>query len=132
MQIDEWYYLGMDNKILFTAFVALVVGAGAGYMFGTNTDTAIDIPKENVSHGTMHGAMSSMTSSLEGKTGEEFDKAFLAEMIVHHEGAVAMAKLALEHSSHQEIKTMANAIISAQTSEIEQMKFWQNTWYSSE
>lgn len=132
MQIEKWYYFGMDNKILLTAFVAVLVGVGAGYMFGTNTGSVIDMPKEDVSHGSMHGAMGDMMAGLSGKTGDEFDKAFLAEMIVHHEGAVDMAKAAQASAKHEELKQMAEAIISAQTTEIEQMKEWQKTWYAGE
>lgn len=73
----------------------------------------------------MHG----MTGSLEGLSGDEFDRAFIAEMIVHHEGAVEMAEAALIDAKHDEIKQMARDIISAQTSEIEQMKAWQRNWY---
>jgi uncharacterized protein (DUF305 family) len=78
----------------------------------------------------MPGTMASMMANLNGKTRDAFDQAFIDEMIVHHEGAVAMAQAALVNAKHQEIKDMANAIISAQTSEINQMKNWKNTWYS--
>jgi uncharacterized protein (DUF305 family) len=78
----------------------------------------------------MHGAMGDMMMGLEGKTGDEFDKAFLSEMIIHHEGAVDMAEAALKNAKHPEIKQMALAIISAQTSEIQQMKGWLNSWYA--
>ena len=81
---------------------------------------------------SMSDMMASMNAELEGKTGDEFDKAFLTEMIMHHEGAVDMAEAALEDAKHQEIKTMANAIISAQTSEIAQMKAWLKAWYNIE
>lgn len=77
---------------------------------------------------SMHGAMNMMTDALAGKTGDDFDKAFLSEMIVHHEGAVEMADQALKNASHQDLKDMATAIIEAQTKEIEQMKQWQNEW----
>lgn len=78
---------------------------------------------------SMQSEMDGMMAALDGKTGDEFDKAFLSEMIMHHEGAVDMAEAALENAKHDEIKTMANAIISAQTTEIKQMQDWQNTWY---
>ena len=73
-------------------------------------------------------SMSGMVNALEGKTGEEFDKAFIEQMIPHHQGAIDMAKLVQENASHQEIKDMANDIISAQTSEIEMMQDWQKSW----
>ena len=82
-----------------------------------------------MNHGGMEGEMDAMMAALEGKTGDEFDKAFLAEMIMHHEGAVDMAEAALQNAKHEEIKAMANAIISAQTSEIKQMQDWQKSWY---
>lgn len=78
---------------------------------------------------SMSGMMDDMMSELDGKTGDEFDKAFLTEMIVHHEGAVDMAEAALEDAKHQEIKDMAKAIITAQTTEIAQMKAWLKAWY---
>ena len=78
---------------------------------------------------SMSDSMAGMMAGLSGKTGDEFDKAFLSEMIEHHEGAIEMAKAAQQNAKHQEIKDLANAIISAQTSEINQMKAWQQAWY---
>lgn len=77
----------------------------------------------------MHGAMGGMMSGLLGKTGDDFDKAFLSEMIVHHEGAVNMATAALSNAKHQELKDLARAIIEAQTKEMGQMRSWQEAWY---
>jgi uncharacterized protein (DUF305 family) len=74
--------------------------------------------------------MASMNAGLQGKTGDAFDQEFLAEMIVHHQGAIDMAKLALSNAKHQEIKDLAQAIISAQTKEIGEMKQWQKSWYN--
>lgn len=69
--------------------------------------------------------MDDMMTNLQGKTGDEFDKAFLSEMITHHQGAISMAQLA---ATHQEVKDLATAIVSAQTSEISQMEAWQKSW----
>lgn len=73
-------------------------------------------------------SMSQMTNSLRGKTGDDFDKAFINEMIEHHQGAIDMATLAKTSAKHDEIKKMADDIITAQTKEINQMKTWQNEW----
>ena len=84
----------------------------------------------NTSMSTM--SMDDMTADLKGKTGDEFDKAFIASMIVHHEGAVEMAKLSAENAKHDEIKTLSENIITAQEKEIAEMKQWQADWgYSS-
>jgi len=84
--------------------------------------------------GTMMGdsmamEMDGMMKNLEGKTGDVFDKAFLADMILHHQGAVAMAEAALKNAKHQEIKDLAKAIITAQNAEIQRMQEWQASWY---
>lgn len=100
--------------------IALIIGFGAGSaFFGVNG-------KQDAMN--MEHAMTGMTSGLTGKTGEEFDRAFLSEMIVHHEGGVDMANAALMHAKRDEIKNMAQAIITAQTTEIAQMRSWQEAW----
>ncbi|OGD87680.1 hypothetical protein A2870_03140 [Candidatus Curtissbacteria bacterium RIFCSPHIGHO2_01_FULL_41_11] len=72
--------------------------------------------------------MDEMSESLQGKTGDEFDKTFIENMIEHHQGAIDMANLVKQNAMHQEIKDLADNIISAQTSEIEMMREWQTTW----
>lgn len=88
---------------------------------------------EMMSNGTesmgMADMMQSMNAELQGKTGDAFDQAFLSEMIIHHEGAVEMAQLALTNAKHQEIKDLAKAIIAAQNKEIADMKGWMKVWY---
>lgn len=73
-------------------------------------------------------SMGQMLAGLQGKTGDDFDKAFLSEMIMHHQGAIDMANLAKTSSERQEIKRMANDIISAQSKEIDMMQTLQADW----
>lgn len=72
--------------------------------------------------------MNQMAKNLEGKTGDEFDEAFLAGMIGHHEGALDMAKQSASSAKHDEIKKLSLDIIAAQESEIATMKQWQKDW----
>jgi uncharacterized protein (DUF305 family) len=130
-----------NNVVLFSV-IFLIVGVFVGWLICSNKQTAQVIPTGGHMMGNgqmmqnggmdMSGAMSGMMSGLAGKTGDAFDKAFIEGMIEHHEGAVAMAQAALKDAKHPEIKTMANAIISAQTSEITQMKAWLKSWYGEE
>lgn len=81
-----------------------------------------------------HGAMgmmddmANMTTELEGKTGDEFDKAFIEQMIMHHQSAIDMAAPGEQNAQHQEVKDLTKAIVAAQTKEIQQMKQWQQEW----
>ena len=86
-------------------------------------------PAINMEMAGMMGSMKGMDmKKLGGLTGNAFDLEFISEMIPHHEGAVVMAREALERSPKPEIKTLARAIITAQEAEIAQMKGWQTTW----
>lgn len=72
--------------------------------------------------------MEAMVSSLKDKTGDDYDAAFIAEMIDHHQGAINMAKLSEKQANHQEIKDLSVAIITAQEQEIAEMKQWREMW----
>lgn len=82
----------------------------------------------NRSH-NMQAMMDAMTEKLEGKTGDEFDKVFLEEMVMHHQGAISMASKALVQSNRLEIKTLADGIITTQTDEIAEMEGWLSDWF---
>ena len=65
------------------------------------------------------------------KRADPFDKAFIDYMTMHHETAIAAAKIALEKSRRAEIKDMAEKMIDAQADEVDQMKRWRSAWYPS-
>lgn len=53
--------------------------------------------------------------------GAEFDRLFLTHMIAHHKGAIDMANDVLNTTMNPEVRTLANAIVAAQTEEIAEM-----------
>lgn len=121
--------------ILFTTNVVNSNNTQMMKMMGMHTQNFMQEAKTeglNQMHEQMMGddkmTMSGMVNSLKDKTGEDFDKEFISQMIPHHQGAIEMAKLAKENGFHQEIKDMADDIISAQAKEINMMKQWLNAW----
>jgi len=58
-----------------------------------------------------------------------FDLRFIDGMILHHQGAIAMAQGVLQNSHRDEMKQLAQAVIEAQQAEIDQMKQWRQAWY---
>lgn len=76
-------------------------------------------------HGGMMGDESDMTK-LEQST--DFDKAFIEEMIPHHQMAVMMANMLKGGTQRTEMKKLADDIVSAQSKEIDQMRSWLKEW----
>ena len=53
------------------------------------------------------------------------DRDFVAMMIPHHQGAIAMARAELEHGKNPAMRRLARNIIAAQDREIGEMHRWQ-------
>lgn len=66
------------------------------------------------------GGSSNGTTST--STGNSIDRAFVAEMIPHHQSAIEMAKVAQQRGSSPFVKQLAANIIKTQDSEIDTMK----------
>lgn len=80
--------------------------------------------------GMMHGGMMNDDTDVESlRTAKPFDKAFIEEMIPHHQMAVMMAQMLKASTTRPEMKQLADNIIDAQTKEIEQMRNWYSQWY---
>jgi uncharacterized protein (DUF305 family) len=74
----------------------------------------------------------SMTHSMEmdlGPADADYDLRFIDAMILHHQGAVVMAKEVQQKSKRSEMKQLADEIIEAQEQEIAQMQQWRQAWY---
>jgi uncharacterized protein (DUF305 family) len=71
---------------------------------------------------TPDGSYQPMMRDLSKLSGTTLDEAFLEDMIRHHMGALMMAKSVIPYSTHQEIKTLTENIITSQTKQIAEMK----------
>jgi uncharacterized protein (DUF305 family) len=59
---------------------------------------------------------------------QDFDLAFVDLMTTHHQGAIDMATTELRDGSLPKVKRLAQQIIDAQQTEIDQLKAWQEQW----
>ena len=91
-------------------------------LFGTS-EVSVDMGAEE-----MEG-MGMVMDPQEVANQDPFDKAFIDNMIPHHESAIAMAQVVLEKSENPEIREIAEAIVDAQEREIKQMTSWRDEWY---
>ena len=66
-----------------------------------------------------------MHRKMAAASGQTIDQAYIAKMIAHHQGAVAMAEVALRDSRDADVRRMAQAVIDTQTREINEMRAWQ-------
>ena len=61
----------------------------------------------------------------------DFDRAFIEQMIPHHQMGVMMASMAQTNSQHPQLRAMQQAMVKAQSREIEQMSQWYRNWYGT-
>lgn len=77
----------------------------------------------------MHmGMMGDETDVSALENSEDFDRAFVEHMIPHHQMAVMMASMLKNGTDRDEMKKLADDIITAQTNEIDQMREWLRNW----
>ena len=72
----------------------------------------------------MQGMMVTSDQMMQGIMADDVDVAFACGMIPHHQAAINMAKVELEHGDDQAMKEMAQMIIDAQTKEIAELTTW--------
>lgn len=89
-----------------------------GEWFGSST---ID-PKGAAALGLSESQMGMQHDSDALMGSGDVDTDFAQMMITHHEGAIDMAKLAADNAEHDEVKELAEEIISAQEREIDAMR----------
>lgn len=96
--------------------VALVAALAVSPAFAQTAGHGSDQMKKS-----MESGMKSMQSmSMSGDT----DKDFAMMMKMHHQQALDMAKVEVEHGKSPELKKIASKIIQDQTKEIEQLDKW--------
>lgn len=117
----------METKSLLIGIISFLAG-GLIVSIAATTFEKDETPRSSNTMSSMMMGMDKSVKSLQNKSGDEFDEAFINEMIAHHQGAIEMAILAETNAKHEEIKNLSKNIISTQQAEITEMKQWQQNW----
>lgn len=99
--------------------------------FGRDLPTGENVMSQHGMMGNngMHmGMMGNETDITRLEQAEDFDVAFVEDMIPHHQMAVMMASMLRNGTQRPEMKKLADDIITAQTNEIDQMRGWLQEW----
>ncbi len=99
----------MHHRRITTALTVAALAAGAVALTACGDDDSSNA-----------GATATATAQAGKANGT--DLAFATGMIGHHEMAVDMGKTAQERATHEQVKTLAKAIVTTQTAEIAQLK----------
>ena len=97
--------------------IATMKGFLTSWKMSLTMDSSMD-------HSSMMSGMLSAQdiADLSALRGADFDRAWMAGMIAHHEGAIEMATDVLSGGKNPAVKTLATAITAAQDAEITEMK----------
>jgi len=74
------------------------------------------------------GADGQSAAATDPTAHNEADTTFAQMMVVHHEGAIEMARLAAEQASTDEVRALGERIATAQGPEIDLMRSWLQAW----
>ena len=114
--------------LLLAVSLALASCAGAGPSSSEQGSSEQDGGEESTDdmQGMDHNNMGSEgmmdPSEMLMENGQYSDERFIDAMVPHHQGAIAMAEVALENAEHLELLQLAENVISTQQAEIEELR----------
>jgi uncharacterized protein (DUF305 family) len=112
--VKSYFRLGL---LVFAVALALASCGGSG---GGSQGDGSGADMQGMDHGSMGSG--DMARQMVMENGRYSDKRFIDAMVPHHQGAIEMAEVALKKAEHQQIRDLAEDIITAQEAEIEELK----------
>jgi uncharacterized protein (DUF305 family) len=113
---------GLLALLLAVAFLLAACGGVGSGQQGDQSGGHGRMDHGQMGHGSMGMDSKGMAKQMVMENGKYSDRAFIDAMVPHHQGAIAMAEVALKNAEHEEIKELSRNIVSTQQSEIEELK----------
>ena len=113
---------GLLALLLAVAFLLAACGGVGSGQQGDQSGGHGRMDHGQMGHDSMGVGSKGMVKQMVMENGKYSDRAFIDAMVPHHQGAIAMAEVALKNAEHEEIKELSRNIVSTQQSEIEELK----------
>ena len=104
------------------------ITAGAGALALAVTLAACGSADETTVPGTTESSTQSTDDGAVDAGHNDADTEFAQMMIVHHQGAIEMADLAVDKADSEDVRALAERISAAQGPEIDEMTSWLQAW----